>query len=350
MNTTDLNEKQLLADIDKLREQFSHTQELYREVCVLMFFRYGMTPTANKLYQYVRKGSMSAPAEALARFWEDLREKSRVRIEHPDLPESLRTAAGELTATLWSAAQAAAQEGLATFRSEAQAQVAEAKQAQSAAEADRDALRTSHELASQTLERAHARISELEQSYAASKATITGLEAQLQHARSEHAGLLQKIEDARRDFAAELEKLRAAAALAEERLRSAEMRALREIDRERTATAKLQKELEASRTTLDQASDRHRVEVAALREQIGDYRQKTGELEGNLKALAASRDLAVDELKATRDQLAERSLQLSMRDTELATLYQQLDESKKTIETLRQPEKPARATRKTKKA
>lgn len=35
----------------------------------MLFFRYGITPTANKLYQLVRKGSMSAPSEALTRFW-----------------------------------------------------------------------------------------------------------------------------------------------------------------------------------------------------------------------------------------------------------------------------------------
>jgi hypothetical protein len=83
-----------LIEIDRLREQFPHTQDLYREVCVLLFFRYGIIPTANKLYQLVRKGSMTAPAEALNKFWEDLREKSRVRIEHPDLPDSLKTAPG----------------------------------------------------------------------------------------------------------------------------------------------------------------------------------------------------------------------------------------------------------------
>ncbi len=36
---------------------------LYREVCGLLFFRYGVTPTANKLYSLVRKGSMGTPAE-----------------------------------------------------------------------------------------------------------------------------------------------------------------------------------------------------------------------------------------------------------------------------------------------
>ena len=91
-----VSDHQLAVEIERPRVDFPDTQDLYREVCVLLFFRYGVTPTANKLYQLVHKGSMSAPAEALRAFWEDLREKSRVRIEHPDLPDSLRAAAGEM--------------------------------------------------------------------------------------------------------------------------------------------------------------------------------------------------------------------------------------------------------------
>ncbi|MDX6008018.1 hypothetical protein [Cupriavidus necator] len=41
----------------ELRGRFSETRALYREVCGLLFFRYGVTPTANKLYSLVRKGS-----------------------------------------------------------------------------------------------------------------------------------------------------------------------------------------------------------------------------------------------------------------------------------------------------
>src|SRR5260370_36000221 len=86
----------IAQDIDQLRAQFPNTQALYREVCVLLFFRHGITPTANRLYHLVKKGSMDAPAEALTRFWATLREKSRVRIEHPDLPPALQSATGEL--------------------------------------------------------------------------------------------------------------------------------------------------------------------------------------------------------------------------------------------------------------
>jgi len=118
MDPSTVHEAQLQVEIDQLRAQFPNTQELYREVCVLLFFRHGITPTANRLYQLVRKGSMSAPAEALAKFWATLREKSRVRIEHADLPEDLQGAAGELVAALWQRAASAAEASLAALRDE----------------------------------------------------------------------------------------------------------------------------------------------------------------------------------------------------------------------------------------
>lgn len=44
------------ADIDCLRDRFPRTADLYREACAVMFFRYGVTPTTNALYQLVGKG------------------------------------------------------------------------------------------------------------------------------------------------------------------------------------------------------------------------------------------------------------------------------------------------------
>src|SRR6202051_662915 len=99
----------LAAEIERLKAAFPNTRELYREVCALLFFRFGLTPTANRLYQLVKRGSMGTPTAVLGEFWAELREKSRVRIEHPDLPADLRDAAGELVATLWMRATASAQ-------------------------------------------------------------------------------------------------------------------------------------------------------------------------------------------------------------------------------------------------
>jgi hypothetical protein len=51
--------------LTELRGRFPETRAVYREVCWLLFFRYGVTPTANKRYSLVRKGNMGTPAEVL---------------------------------------------------------------------------------------------------------------------------------------------------------------------------------------------------------------------------------------------------------------------------------------------
>ena len=69
------DESRLTAEIERLKADFPKTRELYREACALLFFRFGITPTANRLYQLVRKGSMSTPTAVLGEFWAELRER-----------------------------------------------------------------------------------------------------------------------------------------------------------------------------------------------------------------------------------------------------------------------------------
>lgn len=311
MPTNTGDETQLQAEIEALRGQFSNTQDLYREVCALLFFRHGVTPTANKLYQLVRKGSMSAPAEALGKFWTDLREKSRVRIEHPDLPESLRTAAGELAAALWSEAQVHAQEGLTALRSDADASVLEAKAAQAVAEGDRDKARSETTATQASLTAATKAIRDVEQQLAAQGATRAALEGQLRQAGKDNERLQRALEDARREFTAELDKHRTDAQIAEERFHAAEVRALQEIDRERTLVAKLQKELDQVRAAASQAADRHQAEMSMLHAVVGQLKQRIGVLEGNLQGAQAERDRLVADAETFRKQVTEAASQAS---------------------------------------
>jgi chromosome segregation ATPase len=300
-----LNEIQLIAEIDKLREQYPQTQDLYREVCALLFFRYGTSPTANKLYQLVRKGSMSAPAEALNKFWADLREKSRVRIEHPDLPDSLKTAAGELTATLWSAAQTAAAESLTALRADAQAAMTEAKATVEAAEAR---LAASQEESAKTrgvLDQAKEELAQLLQLLAAERATRESIESQLTKAQADIAEYLAAQESARRYFAGEMEKLRTASELDKERFASSERRFLQEIDRERQSATKLRKELDHARQEAARVQDQHRNDLATLQNQLGDLRQQLGSLDGRLDSTARERDQLANEVRAAHTQQAD---------------------------------------------
>ncbi len=117
-----------------MRGRFPEPRALYREVCGLLFCRYGVTPTASKLCSLVRKGSMGTPAEVLQAFWQELRGRTRVTIEHPELPDALKQVAAEAIKTIWHAANEAATAELATLR-------AEARHAASAAETERDGAR-----------------------------------------------------------------------------------------------------------------------------------------------------------------------------------------------------------------
>jgi hypothetical protein len=42
------DESRVAVEIERLKVEFPKTRELYREVCALLFFRFGITPTANR--------------------------------------------------------------------------------------------------------------------------------------------------------------------------------------------------------------------------------------------------------------------------------------------------------------
>lgn len=312
-------EARIQADVDALRAQIDDTQALYREVCAILFFRYGITPTANKLYQYVRKGSMSAPATALAKFWEDLREKSRVRIEHPDLPDGVRTAAGDLVASLWTQAQAAAQEGLAVYQAEAQAKVLAAQASQAAAEQRLAEAHTALNATQETARAAMDRALVLEGNLATELASKEAIIQQLEAAGRQQAAKEAALADARRDFAAELEKLRHGLQRSEERAEASDKRALLEIDRERTAATKLQKELadlrkeqarwqsdasearqqcrvaEGSLQELRVTNQRQAVQLAHLQQELGASQGRATILEQEIQRLRANHPFTREE-------------------------------------------------------
>jgi chromosome segregation ATPase len=327
---------EIASQIEELRLQYPDTQDLYREVCALIFFRYGITPTANKLYHLVRKGSMSAPAKALATFWNDLREKSRVRIEHPDLPAELRVAAGELTAALWGRAQAAAQQQYEAQRTEAQADVLAATAARDAAEARE--VETAGRLRATQLQLTdvEAQRQALEQQFAAEKATRAALATQLEQAHGEQARLQEAIETARRDFAKQLDAIRADAALAEERLRASEERALREIDRERQAAAKLKKELESVREASAHAEMHHQADVRRLQETVGDLRQQLGTLDGRLQQTESAKAELNAALEAHRVQLAEKLAELAATHRDLQQAQTRIGDLDQAVAALRE--------------
>ncbi|MEW6345627.1 MAG: DNA-binding protein [Pseudomonadota bacterium] len=277
----------LAAEIARLKAEFPKTRELYREVCALLFFRHGITPTANRLYQLVKRGSMGTPTAVLGEFWTELREKSRVRIEHPDLPTDLSAAAGELVATLWARATASADAALDALRDEVEAQRAEAQQSVVAARDELGRVETALEQRTAALLAAQVEIRELDRAQAEGHAQRQALEAELARIQAALAARDRELQEAREGFSRDLEKQRETAERAENRLRASEKRALLEIDRERSTATKLQKELDEAARRADRKDADHRSALETLQMQLGDARHQAGVLQGRLDAVQA---------------------------------------------------------------
>lgn len=297
MRTETETQAMIQAEIEALKAQFSETKALYREVCALLFFRHGIAPTAAKLYQYVRKGSMNVPAEALAKFWEELRGKARVQIDHPDLPDALKQAAADAVQTLWGQATDLARAELAALRLEHQSTADQALAELSAQEASNKGLQTQildlRTAASDLRAEHQALIEDLQserRSHAASLARADELQRQVNE-------LMFQQERTRADFAAELDKSRAAIAASEERAVGAERRALLEVDRERVARANAEKQLEALRTK--QAEAERQAQAKAL-----DLATQHSRISAELEASKFS----LSRLQASAEEQAQRLL------------------------------------------
>jgi isoleucyl-tRNA synthetase len=275
----------LAAEIDRLKVQFPRTRELYREVCALLFFRHGITPTANRLYQLVKRGSMGTPTAVLGEFWTELREKSRVRIEHPDLPADLGAAAGELVATLWTRATASAATALDALRAEVEAQRAESQQSVVAARDELGRVETALEQRTAALLAAQVEVRELDKAQAEAHAQRQALEKELARISAALAARDRELQAVREGFSRDLAKQREAAERAEDRLRASEKRALLEIDRERNTATKLQKELDDATRRADRKDADHRRALETMQAQAGDARHQAGVLQGRLDAV-----------------------------------------------------------------
>lgn len=313
MNNIVVNEQQIQTEIDQLRGQFPETQDLYREVCVLLFFRYGVTPTANKLYQYVRRGSMSAPADALNKFWSELREKSRVRIERTDIPEKICESAGNFIAALWNEAQEAAQAGFSELIDNAISEILQFKlQAEAAKE---NTVQTELLLVESQvrLESALKRVSEADYLLSVNTETLTEQENAFKTLQNERDNLQRLFKAARAGFSCDLDKLNASLIKAEERYLTMEAKSMLEVDRTRQNATKLEKELHKHRESTKSEQTSYQKELSSFHNIITEQREKIGMLNGQLSMI-------VNQQKDTTKQLRLKERKLEMTNNKLLRL------------------------------
>lgn len=323
------NEGQILADVAQLRDRFSHTQTLYKEVAALLFFRYGVTPTANKLYQLVRKGSMSAPAQALQTFWEDLRDKSRVRLDVADMPEELQALTGDLLGRIWQEAMGHSKQQMLHYQTQADERVAQAQaqtlEAQQALEVEQDALKN-----------AQAHIEKLKEELQAASQVQAALKQDLLHAKqrqneleTEKQLVQQELRRQGEQFTQDLERLQKAIELTEERAQANERRALLEIDKERYIQTRLRQQIEEAEQANKTQRQAHEQELNKQQDQMQKLRQELGQEQGERRAMQAAIDISHNLAK-------EMQGQLQMLRTRAALLERENEEARKTAQRLSQ--------------
>ncbi len=292
MISTTNDELVIQADIDQLKTQWPITRELYREACLVLFFRYGISPTANKLYHYVRKGSMSAPTEAVKRFWAELRDKSRLRLDGYDLPEPIKDAAGQLLMSLWKTASDAAE---SNFKS----QTLQADQHIQSAKSQVVNMRQEQLKLKSELENALDRISQSEKKHASDISALAGAEKSILALQSELSICKQQLVDTQSAFRQDLSTVDQALQLAEGRYRDLESRSLMELDRERQSRLKTESELVKHKKKLDIELREHLKQVAMTNKRLVPLVEQNGRLKGELtsiKLILKQRDRAILQL------------------------------------------------------
>lgn len=272
---------------------------------------------------------MSTPADVLNRFWQDLRDRTRVKIDHPDLPGAMKQVAAEAVLSIWRAASEAATGELAALRAEAPHQAHEAEAVRNLAAAELDVIRQAAAATQAELEATRAQLAGLRDALAAEREAHAATSARLQetHRQLDEAG--NQLMQVKAEFTVELDRGRERVTAAEERAVSHEKRALREIDQERTARQKNEKQVEelraqlqTTRTEMEDAAVQHADVLASLRTELRLLQQQAEN--------AAQQYLATtDELTNTRSLLRDAQRQAERADAEVQITRRLIDEMKK---------------------
>lgn len=273
-------EYELQLEVDGLKIRLTDTKALYLQVCHLMFFRFGITPTTNKLYQVVHKGSMTVVSEVLAQFWAELREKSRILVDNGGLPEEVRSFAGEAIAELWRRALVAAEAASSVYIENAKSEVAAAKADATAALAERDSI-------AQELSNYHEAVGRLQVENEALGQRIAVAESQRQQLEEQGALSRTQLREsqqaqvaAREAFSVEMEKVREQGRILESRYAENEKRVLVEVDRHRVENRNLKSQVEVFQSQLAREALKSEQLVAKWREQVA-------KLEGSSASMTA---------------------------------------------------------------
>lgn len=109
-------------------------KEKTRLAASLLFFEHGIYPSAKVVLAYTQQGSLTDINRDLHEFWQELRDKARVRLDAPYLPEELQDGFADALGRMWELSVTNARACFEAERLDAQNEVARAQRSQIEAE------------------------------------------------------------------------------------------------------------------------------------------------------------------------------------------------------------------------
>ncbi len=90
--------------MDELRLEIANTKELYLKAAKVLFMEYHETPSPNRLYQLIKKGSMTTVVEVIKIFWQNIHTEMQHKMHIPNIPNNLQDITQSYVNNIWSQA------------------------------------------------------------------------------------------------------------------------------------------------------------------------------------------------------------------------------------------------------
>ncbi|KLR58081.1 hypothetical protein OX89_08975 [Diaphorobacter sp. J5-51] len=293
-------ENEIRAVLAPRLEAAKSRKEKTRVAATVLFFEYGIYPSAKVVHQYTQQGSMTDIGADLRAFWLELREKSRVQIDAPYLPAELNESFSGALAKLWDLSMDKATASFDAERQDHQEKVRQAEQGLRLAQETNATLEDDVEELGAELRQERENRSAAEGQCAALLAQADELRAALAKAEGQIQASERARQAAQEQFSKDLEAERAA------RKRDAEM-----LNGE-IRFAKMQ--IDAARTAEQDARERFKSDLAGKDIELASYRQRLSQAE-ELAARLRQETAELMVAKATMQRRIDALAQANVKDS-----------------------------------
>jgi hypothetical protein len=278
-------EEEIHAALADRLARASTRQEKTRATASVLFFDFGVYPSAKVVHGYTKHGSMTDINGDLRAFWNDLREKTRVKIEAPMLPAEVTNLFSDGLARIWELAMDKAHAALDGERQESAEQVAQAQRETQEATRMRDVAEDQARASEAELRQERERRELAETRVGAQAAEIDALRSSIATWQAQAESEAKARQAAEEQFSRDLEAERAARQRDTEMFEGEIKFAKMQIEAARATERDLRDQIKEDKSSKE-------VELAAIRQRanraeeiLGNTRMELAELKGRYEGL-----------------------------------------------------------------